>query len=166
MKALARWLKFNAVGAMGMVVQLGSLVVLTRMLPGYPLAASAMAVELAVLHNFAWHVRYTWRDRQGAWAPQLVRFQMANGLVSVLGNVVLMRALVGHMPLLAANGIAIAACSVVNFGLSNGWAFASSDPLIAKNKGAMNGAQTLYSVHAEPPGKVNLSSDSGKISML
>jgi putative flippase GtrA len=124
MNGLVRWLKFNAVGAMGMAVQLGSLAVLARMLPGHPLAASAMAVELAVLHNFAWHVRYTWRDRQGAWAPQLVRFQTANGLVSVVGNVVLMRVLVGHVPLLAANVFAIVGCSLVNFVLSNGWAFA------------------------------------------
>jgi putative flippase GtrA len=124
MNALVRWLKFNAVGAMGMAVQLGSLAVLARMLPAHPLAPSAMAVELAVLHNFAWHVRYTWRDRQGAWAPQLVRFQMANGLVSVVGNLVLMRVLVGHLPLLAANVFAIVACSLVNFALSNAWAFA------------------------------------------
>jgi putative flippase GtrA len=124
MNGLVRWLKFNAVGAMGMVVQLGSLALLARLLPGHPLAASAAAVELAVLHNFAWHVRYTWRDRQGAWAPQLVRFQLANGLVSVLGNLVLMRALVGHVPLLVANAVAIVCCSVVNFAVSHAWAFA------------------------------------------
>jgi putative flippase GtrA len=124
MNALVRWLKFNAVGAMGMVVQLGSLAGLARLLPGHALVASALAVELAVLHNFCWHVRFTWRDRKGAWAPQLVRFQMANGLVSVVGNVVLMRAMVGHVPLLAANGIAIVVCSLVNFALSSGWAFA------------------------------------------
>ena len=124
MNTFLRWGKFNLVGAMGMVVQLAALALFNRWMAGHYLYASAAAIELTLLHNFLWHVRYTWRDRQGAWAQQLVRFQMANGLVSVAGNVVLMRVLVGHVPLLAANAIAIASCSIVNFAFSDGWAFA------------------------------------------
>ncbi len=64
MNAFIRWGKFNVVGAMGMVVQLAALALFSRLAPGHYLYASAAAVELAVLHNFVWHVRYTWRDRR------------------------------------------------------------------------------------------------------
>jgi len=45
----------------------------------------------------------------------------------MVGNLVLMRLLVQgvHMPVLAANGIAILCCSMVNFWLGDGWAFAA-----------------------------------------
>ncbi len=131
MNTFVRWGKFNAVGAMGMVVQLGSLAVFVRLAKGHYLYASAAAVELAVLHNFVWHVRYTWRDRrdESALLSRLMRFHLSNGLVSIVGNLVLMRVLVNgaHVPLLVSNCISIACCSVVNFCLGNSWAFAARD---------------------------------------
>jgi hypothetical protein len=57
-------LKFNAVGAMGMVVQLGLVAVFNRLMAGRYLLATALAIEITLLHNFFWHVRYTWRDRK------------------------------------------------------------------------------------------------------
>jgi putative flippase GtrA len=126
--AFVRWGKFNVVGAMGMVVQLGALALFSRLMAGHYLYASAAAVELAVLHNFVWHVRYTWRDRGDDSAPlsRLMRFHLSNGLVSMVGNLVLMRVLVHgvHLSLLISNGIAILCCSAVNFCLGNSWAFA------------------------------------------
>jgi putative flippase GtrA len=128
MNPLLRYWRFNLVGAMGMVVQLAALWAINRCAPGHYLVATAAAIELALLHNFVWHLRFTWRDRfdRSALLPQLVRFHLANGLVSMLGNLALMRILVqgAHMPLLAANAVAILCCSVVNFCLGNNWAFA------------------------------------------
>jgi len=136
LNTLARWGKFNLVGAMGMAVQLAALAVFERIAPGRYMAASAAAVELAVLHNFVWHLHYTWRDRRddSALASQLIRFHLSNGLVSLLGNLLLMRLLVhgARLPVLASNGIAILCCSVVNFALGNNWAFpgkAESQPI-------------------------------------
>jgi putative flippase GtrA len=124
-----RWGKFNVVGAMGMVVQLASLAFFSRLTAGHYLYASAAAVELAVLHNFVWHVCYTWRDRRddSALLSRLLRFHLSNGLVSMVGNLVVMRLLVhgAHVPLLVSNCISIACCSVVNFCLGNNWAFAA-----------------------------------------
>jgi putative flippase GtrA len=130
LSALVRWLKFNLVGAMGMVVQLAALAAISRCAgKSHYLCASAAAVELAVLHNFVWHVHFTWRDRRNSSAllSQLMRFHLSNGLVSVVGNLVLMRLLVqgARMPLLIANSIAILCCSVVNFCLGDNWAFAA-----------------------------------------
>jgi putative flippase GtrA len=128
MNALVRWARFNLVGALGMAVQLGGLAVFNRCVPAHYLIASAAALELTLLHNFAWHVNYTWRDRRDS-SPmftQLLRFHLSNGLVSMAGNVALMRLLVegARMPVLAANAIAILCCSVVNFWMGDCWAFA------------------------------------------
>lgn len=126
-----RWLKFNLVGALGMVIQLGSLWLLTRACHMNYLLATACAVELAVVHNFLWHERFTWRDRWGgtftlSWR-QLVQFNLANGTISLVGNMLLMRIVGGqlHLSLLAANAISIAACSLVNFVASDTWVFIS-----------------------------------------
>ena len=132
MNALLRWGKFNLVGAMGMVVQLVALTGFCRLAPGHYLYASAAAIELTLLHNFIWHIKYTWRDRRddsGIFA-QLIRFHLSNGLVSMLGNLTLMRILVqgAHMHLLAANSIAILCCSIVNFSLGDHWAFPARAP--------------------------------------
>lgn len=128
MNNFIRWGKFNLVGAMGVVVQLAALALINRWAPGHYLIASAAAVELALLHNFVWHLHYTWRDRRddSAVLGQLMRFHLSNGLVSLVGNLVLMRVLVheAHIPLLASNFIAILCCSIVNFCLGNNWAFA------------------------------------------
>lgn len=124
MKTWARMGRFGVVGGMGMAVQLGALAALSRVLPGHYLVATALAIELAVLHNFMWHVRYTWGDRAGgAVLPRLVRFHVSNGLVSLVGNLLLMRVLVGVLPVVAANALAIGCCSVVNFGAAHVWAF-------------------------------------------
>jgi putative flippase GtrA len=127
MNAFVRWGRFNLVGAMGAVVQLGSLAALNRIAPGHYLVASAIALELTLLHNFVWHEHYTWRERRDG-ATRLrrcVRFHLSNGMVSLGGNLVLMQALVAgsHLPVLTANGIAILCCSLVNFCLGDVWVF-------------------------------------------
>ena len=128
MNPFVRWCKFNAVGVMGMAVQLAALALFNRLTAGRYLCASAAAVELTLLHNFVWHLHYTWRDRRGRSTvfAQLARFHLSNGLVSMAGNLVLMRILVrdARLPLLIANGIAILCCSIVNFLLGDCWAFA------------------------------------------
>ena len=129
MNKFIRWGKFNLVGAMGMAVQLAALAGLNRLAPGHTLLATAAAVEITLMHNFAWHLRYTWRDRRNdsTRLAQCARFHLSNGLVSMLGNLVVMRVLVqeARLPLLASNLIAILCCSLVNFCLGENWTFAA-----------------------------------------
>jgi putative flippase GtrA len=124
---LVRWAKFNIVGVMGMAVQLA---VLNRWMRGHYLIASAVAIEITLLHNFIWHLRYTWRDRRegASRLRQMVRFQLSNGVVSMIGSLVLMRLLVqeAQMPVVAANVVAIVCCSVANYCLGDRWAFAAA----------------------------------------
>ena len=124
-----RWLKFNAVGGIGIVVQLAVLAVLRSLLKLDYLLATGLAVEVAVIHNFLWHERFTWADRPVA-RPfrslvRLVKFNASNGAVSVVGNLLLMRLLVGELKLnyVVSNLVAIVVCSLVNFLLGDRFVF-------------------------------------------
>ncbi len=128
-----RWMKFNLVGAIGIAVQLGTLLLLTHALLMNYLPATALAVEAAVLHNFAWHERFTWADRSSLGWRQLLRrllsFNLTTGAVSILGNLAFMRLLVGqfHLPALAASFVSIAACSLINFLLNDRVVFVGAE---------------------------------------
>ncbi len=122
-----RWIKFNLVGGMGIVVQLLMLVGLKTGLHLHYLVATAVAVETAVVHNFLWHGRFTWADRAGTGVARFCKFNLTTGLFSIAGNLLLMKVLagVGHVNYLLANGITITACSVFNFLVSDGFVFAA-----------------------------------------
>jgi len=127
-----RWLKFNLVGGIGIGVQLGALAFFRSVLHLDYLLATALAVETAVVHNFLWHERFTWRDRPAARPLQsvarLAKFNATNGAVSLAGNLLIMEVLVGqlHMNYGVANLIAVATCSLVNFLLSDCLVFQST----------------------------------------
>ena len=144
---LVRWLKFNFVGGIGIGVQFFALFLLKTVFRFDYLAATALAVETAVVHNFVWHEQFTWVDRtrpdrtrpDGSRCnrvqpscllspsfTRLLRFNLTNGGVSIVGNLALMKLMVGmgHMNYLLANGIAIALCSLANFLVSDEWVFA------------------------------------------
>ena len=115
-----RWFAFNSVGVIGMLVQLATVAILVRVGWHY-LAATAVGVETAVLHNFIWHQRWTWRDRPASsvrtTALRLVQFHLLNGAVSLAGNVGLTALFTGVAEVnpIVSNLIAITACSLVNF---------------------------------------------------
>jgi putative flippase GtrA len=124
-----RWLKFNTAGGIGIVLQLIVLAVLKTALHMNYLAATACAVELTVLHNYIWHEKFTWVDRaSGTRFSRVLKFNITNGLISLVGNVVLMRLLVGSigMQYLAANAITIGVCSIANFVISDRLVFKSN----------------------------------------
>ena len=104
-------------------MQLTAIAILTRTSVHY-LLATALGVEAAILHNFYWHTRWTWKDRE----PRLWRFHIANGAVSLLSNLVLMRIFTGWLgvPPVPANLGAITLTSLVNFVLGDRWVFRRS----------------------------------------
>jgi putative flippase GtrA len=120
-----RWMKFNAVGGIGIGVQLAALAAFRSWLKLDYLLATGLAVEIAVIHNFLWHERYTWADRPAARPLQslvrLAKFNASNGAVSIVGNLLLMWLLVGELKFnyVASNVFAIIVCSLVNFLLSD-----------------------------------------------
>ena len=127
---MIHFIKFNAVGALGLALQTGALFVFTHTAYHVSyLAATAAAVELAVLHNFVWHQRWTWSDRPSATTGEtlhrLAKFNITNGTVSIAGNLVLMSILVGRMglPIAGANLLSVVACSIFSFILADRIAF-------------------------------------------
>ena len=92
---MLHWIKFNVVGVGGFALQAGALFVLTHTTHSISyLAATALAVELAVLNNFVWHQLWTWKDRPSltpiATLRRLAKFNITTGLVSIAGNLVFM----------------------------------------------------------------------------
>lgn len=118
---------FIAIGAIGFAVQMGVLLWLSAWHWPYQIA-TLFAVEAAILHNFAWHERWTWSDRQEKEAgtmQRLLRFHLGTGLTSLVGNVVVTTAAVEllHLATLPANAVAVAAASIANFLVADRWVF-------------------------------------------
>jgi putative flippase GtrA len=124
-----RWLAFNSVGFLGVGVQLAILTALASGLGWNYLLSTVLAVEAAILHNFVWHERWTWIDQtfgNGAGRfGRLGRFHVANGAISLVGNLLLMWLFVGMFRIsnVVANLCAITICSLVNFFASDRWVF-------------------------------------------
>jgi putative flippase GtrA len=147
---MLHWIKFNVVGVLGFALQSGALFFLTHM--AYPinyLAATAIAVELAVLNNFVWHQRWTWRDRpsptKNETLRRLAKFNVTTGVVSITGNLLLMSVLVGRMglPIVGANVLTVVTCSVISFILADRIAFdvSASNLAISEPEALATGSQ-------------------------
>ena len=132
-----RWLAFNGVGVLGVGVQLGLLTLLVHGGGLHYLVATAIAVEITVLHNFIWHQHWTWRDRPSpsaaAVARRLARFHLLNGTVSLFGNLAIMTVLCGTLRIdpVAGNVVAIGVCSMLNFVASEVLVFKSTTVAVA-----------------------------------
>ena len=120
---------FVAVGALGFMLQVATLTLLT-MAVGCPyVAATAIAVGLAVVHNFCWHERWTWRDRTAGRrgkAQRLLKYLATTGLTSVGGNLIVTVICVELLGLrvIAANAAGVAAMTLANFSVADRWVFA------------------------------------------
>ena len=125
MSTWTRFLRFNAVSALGIGVQLAALWLLTGAGVNV-LAATTLAVAAAVVHNFVWHRRWTWADRNAGLVRTFLSFAAANGAVSLATNLVVMASpvsVVGLAPLLA-NLVAIGSAGLINFWLGDRVVFA------------------------------------------
>ena len=124
-----RWGVFNLIGILGFAVQLGSLFVLKHYFNFHYLTATALAVELAVLHNFVWHEHVTWSDvvrpLQHGVLGRLLRFHVANGVISIAGNFAITWALVTwlRVPYLIANAVSVLVCALLNFAAADRFVF-------------------------------------------
>lgn len=131
-----RFSAFIVVGAIGFLVQIGAIALMT-MVAGWRYGpATAIAVELAVVHNFLWHERWTWRDRieggDGV-TSRFLKFQVSNGLTSLAGNLLLMTVFVEFLRLnpVMANVVSVVLISAVNFLWADRWVFTRRATAIA-----------------------------------
>lgn len=126
--AASRFLRFSAVGMTGLVVDMGILLLLVCLGGFAPSVAKAIACELAILNNFWWNDRWTFRGfgvcDSGSRLSRLLRFN-ATSLGGMAANVALFHAFTAWMDLTlpAANVIAILIVALLNFHLSSRWAW-------------------------------------------
>ena len=119
---------FVTVGTVGFLIQLASLALMTTA-AGWPYEpATAVAVQLAVIHNFFWHERWTWRDRrvqQSALTTRFWRYELTTGASSIVSNVLCTALLVERFGIAAipANAMTVVLMSAVNFIVSDRWIF-------------------------------------------
>jgi putative flippase GtrA len=119
---VARWVRFNLVGVLGFAVQTAALWLLITWAGLHTNVAVAIAVLAAVSHNFLWHERWTWpglppRARLARW----LSFHASTGLVSLAGNLIVTAVIMRttRLPAVAANMVAVALLSLVNYWLSD-----------------------------------------------
>jgi len=143
---IARFLKFSTAGALGFLIQLAAVALFTT-LGWHYLAATAIAVELAIVTNFAWHRAITWADRpEGDALRQFVRFNALTAVTSIAATLVVTGLLVeaaGVSPVVA-NIISVASLGLVNF--------VGADTLVFRAGALLVVLSMVTSVHASDDG--------------
>jgi putative flippase GtrA len=119
---------FTIVGIAGYAVQTALLWLLVGRFGLAVVPATLVATEAAVLHNFLWHLGWTWADRPAgarAVAGRLVRFNLSNGGFSLVGGAAIMALLVDALGVhyLLANLAAVLVVSIANFLASDRFVF-------------------------------------------
>lgn len=118
-------LKFCAVGASGYAVNLAVFFVCVELLGLHYLLAATVAFVVAVTNNFWWNRHWTFRAKGGSARFQAPRFFTVS-IVAFLFAALVLELLVGvaGMPEVAAQAIAIAAATPLNFIGNKMWSFA------------------------------------------
>lgn len=118
-------LKFCAVGASGYVVNLVVFFPCVELLDLHYLVAATAAFVVAVTNNFWWNRHWTFQAREGRARFQAPRF-FAVSILAFLFAALVLELLVGMagLPELAAQAIAIAVATPLNFVGNKMWSFA------------------------------------------
>jgi putative flippase GtrA len=131
MRRPANWLqlvRFSLVGASGYAVNLVIYAGLVKALGIEYLAAEAVAWIIAAGNNFYWNRHWTFKARAGLIHIQAARFMLVS--LAALGfNLIVLRLLVetGGMDKVAAEVVALAASTPLNFLGNKLWSFQNSD---------------------------------------
>jgi len=123
---ITRLARFFVVGASGVVVNEGILILLTRMLGFHYAISSLFAIELSILSNFALNNAWTWSDRQtGTFGHRLLKYHLVAGFTSFCVNWTLLIFLTRFFGVdyRLSNLIGIAAATVLNYILNHKWTF-------------------------------------------
>jgi putative flippase GtrA len=133
MRGFGRLFRYSVVGSMGLALKFCILTGLVELAGTSYLPATACAVEAAVLHNFVWHLRWTWRDRSTNLSlPQalqrLLKFHLGIGAVAMVVNLLVMRLLVDYLRIhyLLASVAATISAGLATFMISNFFVFVSA----------------------------------------
>lgn len=119
--------RFGAVGVGGVAVNLVVLQLLYGALQLPLIAASALAVEIAIVHNYLLNDRWTFHARRGSML-RFARFNVA-ALATLLTNVLIVGLLVRTgVSYLVADMLGIGAGALLNLGASSVWVWRGGAP--------------------------------------
>lgn len=129
---VSRFLKFCIVGASGVVVNMFFFWFFYKKLGIYSLIASLLAIQLAIINNFLWNDKWTWKEKRkpgiGEFFKRLTKFAFASNLVSASGNLlgvfVFLNLLKWHY--LFSNFLAISLGVVLNFLVNHYWTYSQN----------------------------------------
>jgi putative flippase GtrA len=126
-----RWGVFNLVGMGGFALQISTIALLTRGFGWRSFTATAISLELAALHNFIGHNRFTWNDRPASsvreWIRRYVKYQIAK-TTSLAISLAITMIVLATTPLApeVANTIAVLACALPNYLMAERMVFTRS----------------------------------------
>jgi len=120
------FVRFAIVGASGTVVDYSLFFILTRLILLPPLVANPIAVEAAIIWNFAWNNRWTFSGREIA-APTWKRFVIfqfvsLGGLLLSQNSLFIFNRFLGILDLLA-KALTIPIIAVFNYIVNSRWTF-------------------------------------------
>ena len=121
---MTRFLRFCLVGAVGVVVDMGVLALLAHFAALPLVLAKAGACEAAIVNNFIWNDRWTFRGVRAGGPSRFVRFNGVS-LAGLVLNVTLFHVQVHWLGLnlYLANAVAIGLVAGFNYTLSRQWAW-------------------------------------------
>lgn len=130
-RGLVRFIKFGLVGGLGVFVNLGIYAIGFQVLELHDFLARIIAIEISILHNFAWNFSWTWRDRGRQFSSIPVRLLRYHGstLISSYGVTlgigwILMKILPDiFMAPYISHASGVVGGMVVNFLVSDKWVF-------------------------------------------
>jgi putative flippase GtrA len=132
---LMRIVRFQCVGLGGTLLNFSCLWLLHGMLHMHLLIAGAVAIELAIIHNFTWHYLQTWKNRvlgtYKDYCTRLFKYNMITAAVDLYLNLGILYLLATHMSLhyMAANLLAMSVGFLVKFILNDHIIFKKEHPL-------------------------------------
>jgi dolichol-phosphate mannosyltransferase len=127
--SVGRMLRFGIVGASGVVVNQGLLMLLHGRFELPLLLSSVVAIETSILSNFALNSRWTWKIDLGrslrSWLLKALQYHAATVVTAFAGNVIILLGLVhlAGVDYRLANLLGIAVGSGLNYALGELWVF-------------------------------------------
>jgi putative flippase GtrA len=151
----ARPARYLAVAALGAVVQ-GLVLAAAVRARCPPVAATVLGIEMAILHNFAWHDRWTWGDRahRDSYVRRLARYNVAVGSSSLgVGAAVTWLVVDGlGWSVFVANVLAVGAAALANYVASDRFVFTGRPPRVLETPHSRHLARTLDNVLGDGTG--------------
>ena len=132
--ALVRFIKFGLIGGLGVGVNVGVYALLRELVGMADFLSRVIAIEISVLHNFAWNFLWTWGDRGRNWSRipgSLLRYHGSTLFSSFMVTLAVGWVVLQLLPDVKwaeylSHLTGIAAGTVSNYLLSDRWVFTSS----------------------------------------